>query len=84
MNSTKSFYIDIMLKQNKIVEHSHNTFTVPCEKSKMIFFASSIMKNIVAPATWSRLPEKINLLLLDQYQVLVVYLNLLLSFYTNY
>ena len=30
----ESFYIDIILEQNKIVEHIHNTFTVPCEKSK--------------------------------------------------
>ena len=28
------------------MEHIHNTFTVPCEKSKMVSFTSSIMKNI--------------------------------------
>ena len=36
-----------MSKQNKIVEHTHNILTVPCEKSKTISFAYSIMKNIV-------------------------------------
>ena len=55
----ESFYIDIILEQNKIVEHIHNTFTVPCEKSKMVSFASSIMKNIVAPAAQSRFPVKL-------------------------
>ena len=30
------------------MEHIHNTFTVPCRKSKMVSFASSILKNIVA------------------------------------
>ena len=28
------------------MEHIDNTFTVPYEKSKMVSFASSIMKNI--------------------------------------
>ena len=51
-----SFCSDIILEQNKIVEHIHNTFTVPCEKYKMVSFASSIMKSIVAPAAWSRFP----------------------------
>ena len=39
----ESFYIDNILKQNKIVKHIHNTFTVPFEKSKMVSFASSII-----------------------------------------
>ena len=43
----ESFYIYIMSKQNKIVEHIHNILTVPCEKSKTISFAYSIMKSIV-------------------------------------
>ena len=47
-----------MLKQNKIVEHIHNTFTVPCEKSKMVPFASLIMKNIVAFPSRSRFAVK--------------------------
>ena len=40
------------------MEHIHNTFTVPCEKSKMISFASSIMENIVVPAQ-SKSPVKL-------------------------
>ena len=50
----ESFYTDIILEQNKIVEHICNTLTVSCEKSKTVSFASSIMKNIVAPAARSR------------------------------
>ena len=38
---------NIILEQNKIVEHIHNIFTVPCKKYKMVSFDSSIMKNIV-------------------------------------
>ena len=41
------------------MKHIDNTFTVPCEKSKMVSFASSIMKNIVAPAAQSRFPVKL-------------------------
>ena len=48
----KSFYIG----QNKSAEHIHNTSAVPCEKSKTVSFASSIMKNIVAPSAQSRFP----------------------------
>ena len=63
----ESFYIDIILEQNKIVEQAvaksyddiHNTFTVPCEKSKMVSFASSIMKQIVAPSSRYRFPVKL-------------------------
>ena len=33
-----SFCIDIILEQNKIVEHVYKT--VPCGKSKMVSFAS--------------------------------------------
>ena len=54
-----SFYIDITLEQNKIMEYIHNTFTVPCEKSQMVSFASIIMKNIVAPAARSGFPVKL-------------------------
>ena len=43
-----------------IMEHIHNTFTVLREKSKMVSFASSIMKNIVVLLSWSRSPEKLN------------------------
>ena len=30
------------------VKYIHNTFTVPCERSKIVSFASSIMKKIAA------------------------------------
>ena len=36
----------------------YNTFTVPCEKSKTVSFASSIMKNVVFPGQ-SRFPVKL-------------------------
>ena len=71
------------------MEHIHNTFTVACEKSKMFFFSSSsIMKNIVVLSftyqSQFRFPANyLVVLLLDYNQVLVVYLNLLLSFYSN-
>ena len=32
----ESFSIDILVEQNKIVEHIHNTFTVPFEKFKTV------------------------------------------------
>ena len=41
------------------MEHIRNTFTVPYEKFKMVSFASSIMKNILAPAARSRFPVKL-------------------------
>ena len=48
------FCIDIILKQNKIVENAvakcydnnHNTLTVRCGESKMVFLDSSTMKSI--------------------------------------
>ena len=57
---------------------------IPCEKSEMVSFAFSIMKGIAVFSGWSRFP--VNLICcidLDQYQALVVYLNLLLSSYNN-
>ena len=36
-----------------------NTMTVPFEKSKMVSFVSSIMKNIVISPSSSRLPVKL-------------------------
>ena len=56
------FYIDFTSEQNKTVEHAvaksyddiHDTFTVPCEKSKMVSFASS-----VAPTSRSKISFKI-------------------------
>ena len=37
------------------MEHIHNTLAVPCKKSKMVSFGSSIIKNIVALAVRSKL-----------------------------
>ena len=57
-----------------------NTFTVPCEKSKTVSFVSSIMKKIIVFPFWSKFAEKLILyavLLLNQHQVHLVYLNLL-------
>ena len=36
------------------MEHIHNALTVFCEKSKMVSFASSIMKNIIVFSDWFR------------------------------
>ena len=47
------------MEQNKIVEQIHNTFTAPCKKPKMTSFASSIMKNFVAPSAGSTFPVKL-------------------------
>ena len=55
----ESFYIDIILKENKIVKHLYNTLTVPCEKSEMVSFASSIMENIVASSSRFRFQVKL-------------------------
>ena len=56
----ESFYIDIILEQNKIVEHIHNNnYTVFCGKSKMVSFASSIMKIIVGTSARSRFLVKL-------------------------
>ena len=48
-----------MLEQNKIVEHIHNTFKVPCEKSKIVSFTSSIIKNINLLLLPLRFPVKL-------------------------
>ena len=68
----------------------YNTFTVPCEKSKMVSFPSSIMENIIALSftiwlsTFKLIRFHVNLIcciaFLNLHQVLVVYLNLLRSF----
>ena len=39
------WYIDIILEQ--IMKKNYNTLTVPYEKSKMVSFASSVMKKMV-------------------------------------
>ena len=36
------------------MEHIHDTFTATCEKSKMVSFAASMMKNIVCPSARSK------------------------------
>ena len=41
------------------MEHIHNTFTVLCEKPKTVSFASSMMKNIVAPVAGSKFPVRL-------------------------
>ena len=61
------FYIDIIIKQNKILEHTkaksyddiHNTLTVPCEKFKIVSFDSSIMKSIAVCPARSRFSVKL-------------------------
>ena len=40
------------------MEHIHNTFTVPCEKFKIVYFTSLIMENINLSAP-SRFPVKL-------------------------
>ena len=59
-------YTNTASKQNKIVEHKvgrsydnmHSTFTVLCEKSKIVSFDSSIMKNVACPVR-SRSPVEL-------------------------
>ena len=43
----------------KSYNNIHSTFTVPREKPKMVSFALSTMKNIVAPSARSRFPAKL-------------------------
>ena len=38
---------------------NYNTLTIPCEKSKTVSFASSIIKNIIAPLSRYRFPVKL-------------------------
>ena len=46
MNVSKAKYI-VERAVAKSYDNIHNTFINPCEKSKTVSFASSIMKNIV-------------------------------------
>ena len=46
-----------MLEQNKV--HIQNILTVPFKKSKMVSFASSIIKGIVAPSSRSKFSIKL-------------------------
>ena len=41
------------------MKQNHNTLTVPFKKFKTVSFASSIMKNIVAPSALVRFPVKL-------------------------
>ena len=41
------------------MEYVQNTLTAFCEKSKMVSFVSSIMKNIVVFPAWSRFSVKL-------------------------
>ena len=45
----------------KSYDDIHNSFTVPCEKSKVVSFASSIMKNIGLFPRRSRFAVKLTL-----------------------
>ena len=60
-----------------------------CENSKIVSLASSIMINIIVLSfrlsPRFRFPIKLTFYIaFDQHQLIVVYLNLLLSFYSNY
>ena len=60
------------------------SFTDPCEESKILSFASSIMKNIVTSSGRSSISVKLIVVLLsDQDQVLAVYLSLLQLVYNT-
>ena len=43
----------------KLYDDIHNTFIVPCEKSKIVSFASSMMKNTVVFPGWFRFAVKL-------------------------
>ena len=64
----------------------HKTFTVPCEESKAVSFASSIIKNTVVFPALSIFAVKliIKKLILNLHQKLVAYLNLLQSLCKDY
>ena len=56
------FYTDVISNENKFsiaTLQYYNTFTGPCEISKVVSFASSIMKNIVVFPDWSRFSIKL-------------------------
>ena len=52
----KVLYLVILYENYIKVKQNYNTFTVPCEKSKIVSFASSIMKTTSAR---SRFPVKL-------------------------
>ena len=57
---------------------------VSCEKSKIVSFVSSIMKNIVASSALSRFQLKLNFCIAFWSGSKPVYLNLLLPSYINF
>ena len=62
-----NYYIELFyFDKNEIIQRSrtewncnHKTFTVPCEKSKTVPFASSIIKNIVVFPALSKFAVKL-------------------------
>ena len=54
------------------MKHVSNTFTIPREKLKIIFFTSSRMKSVIVFPTFFRFSVKFVVLFLDQHKVLVV------------
>ena len=66
-------------------DNSHNIFTVPSEKPKTVSFASSIIKNIVAPSPQSKFPVKlICFIALGSASSPRCLLKSMLSFHNNY
>ena len=65
------------------MEQVYNTFIVPSEKSTIVHFTSSIMKNIFMFPVQSRFPieSESAVSLLKQHRVFVVFLDLLQSAY---
>ena len=63
----------LLLYLSKInIEHVSNTFTISCEKLKIIFFTSARMKNIIVFQTFFRFSVEFVALFVDQHKVLVV------------
>ena len=72
----ESFYIK--------VKQIYNSFADPSEKSQMVSFASSVMKNNDVFAFGYRAIYIATAFLLEQHQALAFYLNLFLSCYSNF
>ena len=67
------------------MEHIHSTYTVSCEKIKMVSFRSSIMQNIILTPARSKFPMKlICCIAFESTLALFLYLNLLISFFNNF
>ena len=52
------YYIKALLLIFFILKKTCNTLIIPCQKSKIVSFTSSIMKNIVLFPAWSKFPVK--------------------------